>query len=502
MDKTLRCNTLEDFPSLRGATVILRVDVNSPVDPKSKKVLANPRIAAHAKTIALLCKKGAKVVILAHQGRKGDPDCLPLAQHALLLSKAAGIKIAFSADPHVVSERSLEAVVRLKSGSALLLDNVRFLDEETASKPPEELARGLLVGRLAPHAQLYVDDAFSNAHRAHASIVGFPKVLASAAGPVMVSELEGALSARNPARRPSVYVLGGAKPEEVLGVMKYALEHAVADKILTCGVFGELCVIARGSSLSSEKMAFLREHGQMQHLLALREIIHKFNEFIETPFDFALKDSETGKRREVFLTMLHNETVPSGDIGEKTARKYAKIVARSKTIYVKGPAGMYEDPLFEHGTRTIFTAVANNAGATTLVAGGNTLNAFEKLNIPTDKITFKSLGGGVLMNVLEGKELPAIVALQESAKQFGTTLGFHELPAAKPVPVPKPAGPKPVRPSTKPPSRKAPALRPSKAMARSAKTNRPKAAPRPIRRKSPRSSKKPSHPAKKNKKRR
>ncbi len=424
---------IDDFGSLRGALVLLRIDVNSPVDPSTKKIIANPRLESHARTIALLSKKGAKVVVLAHQGRKGESDCIPLAQHAQALSKFSGVKVGFSADSHVVSEDTLEKIVALKSGQVLLLDNLRFLDEETAVKSPDELARGMLVGRLAPHAQLYVNDAFSNAHRAHASMVGFPRVLASCAGPVMLSELQGAIVAREASKRPCVYVLGGAKPEEVLGVMKYALEHERVDKILTSGVIGELCVIARGSSLSAEKMAWLKDKGYAAHLLTLREIIHRYNEFVETPFDFALKDPVTGERREVFLTVLHNETAASGDIGEKTSRKYAKIVARAKTLYVKGPCGMYEDPLFAHGTRTVFTAVANNAGATALVAGGNTLNAFDRLGIPTNKITHRSLGGGVLLDLMQGKELPAIEALREAQKHFGTTLGYHALPEAKEV---------------------------------------------------------------------
>lgn len=426
--------SIDDFGSIRGKTVIARIDVNSPVDPKTKKIGENARIKAHAKTLALLCTKGAKVIILAHQGRKGGDDFLPLAQHAKLLAKASGKPVAYAADPLVVGPKTLAAAKSLKPGQLLLLDNVRYLDEETDKMTPLEQAHGVLVSSLAPLADIYVDDAFSNAHRAHASITGFPQVLSSAAGPVMLSELDGARMAMEPAKRPNIYVLGGAKPEEVIGIIKHALSNSSVDKILTSGVIGELVVIARGSTLSADKMKWLAEKGYTSHLLALREVIHFYNEFIETPFDFAIKDPD-GKRREVFLTALNRETAASGDIGHKTAAKYAKIVARARTLYVKGPCGIYEDPIFQEGTRTVFSAVAANQNAFSLVAGGNTSDAFSKLGIPTTNITHLSIGGGVLLDLMAGMKLPAVEALQQAAKEFGTKTGYR--PPA-PVPLPEP----------------------------------------------------------------
>ncbi len=426
--------TIDSFGSLKGKTILLRVDINSPIDFKTLKITSNPRIQAHSKTILLLSSKGAKVVVLAHQGRKGGDDFFPLEEHAKLISKLIKKPVIFHPDTQVVSEKTLEQIKKLKDGQIMLLDNVRYLDEETAKLDVANQTRTPLVNNLAPLMSIYVDDAFSNAHRAHISMTGFPAVLPSAAGPVMLSELESAKKAAEPSKRPAVFLMGGAKPEEIIGIMKHALENSTVDKILTAGLIGELCVIARGSSLTENKMKWLKEKGYDKHLLPLREVMHSYHEFIETPFDFAILDKETGKRREIFLTTLSKEIELIGDIGKKTYTKYSKILAKAKTIYVKGPCGIYEDEEFQEGTRTTLTAVANNAGAYSLVAGGNTSDAFEKLKIPQTNIGHLSIGGGVLLEYLAGTPLPAIIALQESAKNFGTELGYHPY-VAKPVEV-------------------------------------------------------------------
>ncbi len=408
-------NALDVFKPLRGKLVLLRVDLNSPIE--KGKVQENPRFAAHAATIAGLVAKGAKVVLLAHQGRKGDKDFSSLKPHAAILGKLVGKKILFSEDPAVISQKTLASVARLKAGEIMLLDNVRYLDDEAVEKTAEEHAKSSgLVKALAPMADLFVDDAFSNAHRGHASMVGFCAVLPSAAGPVMVRELEGGLKARENAKRPSVYLLGGAKPDDVLKLMAYALRKGVVDKILTSGVIGELCLLARGSQLPASKMAELKKAGFLEALLPVRDLIHEFHEFIETPFDFAYAD-ENGERHEVMLTHLTEAPFPTGDIGIKTSNKYSKIAARSATVYVKGPCGKYEEKPFENGTRAVFTAIGNSK-AYTLVGGGHTLAAFEKFGIPASRLSHVSLGGGALLELMQGRELPAIKALELSAKKF------------------------------------------------------------------------------------
>ncbi len=404
----------DDFKPLRGKLVLVRVDLNSPLE--KRRVQSNPRFVAHSQTIRDLAARGAKVVVLAHQGRKGDKDFTSLKQHSQILSKLIGKKVIFTDDPHVVSEKTLAAVEKLKAGEIMLLDNVRYLDDEAVEKTPQEHSRSALVNALAPLADLFVCDAFSNAHRSHASMVGFCVVLASAAGPVMLRELEGGLKAREHAKRPNVYLLGGAKPDDVLELMEYALRKGVVDKILTSGVIGELCLIARGNQLPASKLAELQKAGFMSALLPVRDLIHEFHEFIETPFDFAYAD-EKSNRCELMLTSLYSAQGPIGDIGTKTANKYAKVCGKAATVYVKGPCGKYEEKPFEQSTRRIFEAIANSS-AYSLVGGGHTLQAFEKFGIPTTKLSHVSIAGGALLELMQGKELPAIKALELAARKF------------------------------------------------------------------------------------
>ncbi len=397
----------------------MRVDLNSPVEA-SGKIEPNPRFIAHAETIKFLVGKGAKTVVLAHQGRNGQEDCISLSQHAKLLSKLIGKKILFSPDREVVSTKTLKAVASLKAGEVMLLDNVRFLDDEALERSVEEHAKSSLVHALAPLAQLFVQDAWSNSHRKHASMVGFASSLPCAMGPVFQRELEAARRARENASHPVTYILGGVKPEEVLKLMEYALKNQVADKILTTGVIGELCLLARGNKLPEAKMQWLKENKFLPHLLFVRDLIHTFHEFIETPFDFAY-EGDDGQRHEVMLTQLPFCEKPIFDIGTKTARKYSKAVMNSRTVFIKGPCGKYEEKPFEHGTRTVLEAIANSK-AYSLTGGGHTLAAMLKFGIPESKLSFVSLAGGALLEFLQGNELPAFTALQYACKKFGNRL--------------------------------------------------------------------------------
>jgi len=179
--------TLDDF-DLNGKTVIIRVDINTYYDASSKKLSDSPRIKAHAKTIKELQEKKAKVVVLAHQGRKGDDDFISLEKHAELLNKYLEKPIEFVDD--IVGEKAKKKIRELKEGEGILLDNVRFLEDETKEKSIEEHANSTIVKELAPLANYFVLDGFSVAHRSHASVVGFSTVLPSIAGRVMERELK------------------------------------------------------------------------------------------------------------------------------------------------------------------------------------------------------------------------------------------------------------------------------------------------------------------------
>ena len=196
--------TMDDF-DFKNKTALVRVDFNSNIDPKTKKILEAPRIRAHGETtIEELVKKGAKVVILAHQGRPGDPDFAPLKQHAEFLSKVLGKPVKYVDD--LFGEKAQKAIKQLKSGEVLVLKNVRTYPDELKKGTPEEQAKSEFVQKLAPLADVFVNDAFSAAHRAQISIVGFTAVLPSVAGRIMERELKALTKAVERPEKPCVYL--------------------------------------------------------------------------------------------------------------------------------------------------------------------------------------------------------------------------------------------------------------------------------------------------------
>ncbi|MEM0329143.1 MAG: phosphoglycerate kinase, partial [Nitrososphaerota archaeon] len=277
--------TLDDV-DVRGKVVIVRADLNSPIDPQTGMIQDNERIQAHAETLKELAEKGARVVVLAHQGRKGDPDFLPLEQHAKLLSKHVGKPVKYV--PDLIGEKAVEAVKSLRSGEILLLENVRILDEETAEKSPEEHARGALVSKLSGLADLFVLDAFSAAHRAHASIVGFAAVLPTVAGRVMERELK-ALSEILEKRSSMILFMGGNKPDDCIKVIEALLSRRKPEIkiLLSAGILGQLFLASEGRNLGEPSMAYIRKKGFEPLIGKVRDLAAKLGDRLRKPIDVA-----------------------------------------------------------------------------------------------------------------------------------------------------------------------------------------------------------------------
>lgn len=400
--------TLDDV-KVKNKTVILRVDINSPYDETTKKIELSERLIESAKTVKELSKKGAKVVIIAHQGRKGDPDFIPLEQHAKLLTEQVGKNVEFVND--IIGEKAVNKIKNLKEGEIVLLDNVRFLDEEAQDKPPEEHSKGKLVQTLAPLADIFVNDAFSAAHRSHASMVGFTKVLKSVVGRSMEKEITSIKKIFNKMKisKHDTFVLGGAKPDEPLNVMEFMLKKRTVDRILVSGAIGELFLITQGYKLGEANMEFLKKEKYLDYLPQVEKLWKKYKNKIMTPVDFAIEVN--GKRQEVFAEELPvNSQIL--DIGIKSCVKYAGIIHESKSLVFKGPSGVYEKDGFELGTRIILEAIANSKGFS-LIGGGHTLSALDKLKFDKNIFSHVSLGGGALIVYLSGKKMPGIEALKK-----------------------------------------------------------------------------------------
>ncbi len=400
--------TLDDF-DFKGKTALVRVDFNSPVDPNTKKVLDDTRIKAHGEsTIKELSQKGAKVVILAHQGRPGDADFISLREHAQILSKILAKPVRYVDD--VFGDRAQKAIKELKNGEILVLDNVRSFADEQKKGTPEDHAKTELVRKLAPLANVFVNDAFAAAHRAHVSIVGFTAVLPSVAGRIMEREVKALTKVVQNPEKPCVYVLGGAKADDALKISQYVLKNDIADHVLTGGVVGHLFLAAKGVDLGKPNMEFMDKKELTQFVPGIRELMKSYPKNIEVPADLAVEAD--GKRMEIPISALPTK-YPIFDIGAETGRRYADIINGAKSIVVSGPMGVFENKQFAFGTTKTFEAIASSQ-AFSLVGGGHSIAAVEELGL-AKKMGYISTAGGALIEFLMGEQLPGVAALEKAA---------------------------------------------------------------------------------------
>jgi len=404
----LKLLTLDDV-AVEGKTVLVRVDFNSPIDMETKKILDETRIRTHGEaTIKELVQKGAKVVILAHQGRPGEPDFTSLEQHAVVLSKVLGKRIKYTND--IFGEKVQKAIRELQNSEVIVLENVRNFADERKKGTPEEHAKTEMVKKLAPLIDLFVNDAFAAAHRAHVSIVGFTAVLPSVAGRIMERELESLRKVLENPEKPCVFILGGAKADDSLEISKYVLDNGVADYVLTGGVAGHVFLVARGFDLGKPNVDFLQRKELMRIVPGIQELMQRYPDEIKAPLDIAVEVD--GGRKELSVDELPTN-YPILDVGAKTVENYTKIIGNAKSIVVSGPMGVYEKSDFVFGTKRIFGEVANSQGFS-LAGGGHTVAALQKLEL-SNKISYISTAGGALTEFLMGKKLPGVTALEKAA---------------------------------------------------------------------------------------
>lgn len=383
--------------NVKNKKIILRVDFNSPV--KKGKIIPGRRMKSHVKTVKDLRKKGASIILISHQGRKGKKDFLPLKQHAEAFSKMIRKNVRYI--DSIADEKAIEAIEAMKKGDVILLENVRFLDEEI-SKPKN----ANYVRKLSEHVDLFMNDAFSVSHREHASVVGFPKRLPSTAGPNLIEELETLDKFVDHREYPTVYVLGGAKIDEDLEVAEHMLKTSRCDTVLACGVFGEILLQASGFDLGA-KTDWLEKNGFAKIMTKIKKFHRKYSDRIILPVDLAIKSN--GRRKEISVKELPTNAM-TRDIGADTISIFKEYIEEAKIIVMKGPVGVFENRLFMKGTKNILKAVSGGK-AKSLIGGGHLTEAIDRFKFKESDFTHISLGGGALITYLAGKSMPGVMVL-------------------------------------------------------------------------------------------
>ncbi|MDP7282721.1 MAG: phosphoglycerate kinase [Candidatus Undinarchaeales archaeon] len=400
--------TMDDF-DFSGKTALVRVDINCPIDPETNEFLDVRRMKIHSKTIKELSQKGAKVVVMSHQGRPGSEyDFTNMEKHAGELSKHVGVDIKYI--PDVIGPTAQSAIKLMSNGEVILLDNVRFLSEELLKRPSDVQANTHFVKSLTPLADYFVSDAFATAHRSQPSLVGFCETLPSCAGRVMQEEVEVMAKVLESNKKPAIYVAGGAKVKSSLRVIKTFLETGVMDKILTSGLVASVFLSAKGYDVPGKDYV----ENYDDHIKTAKELLAEYSSQIELPVDLAL--DKQGKRFEVSLSEM---PLPYkvADIGNGTIGRYKYIIENAGTIIANGPAGVFEEPQFEKGTMEIVKSIAE-ADAFSVVGGGHIAIAITKAGLE-DKITHISTGGGACITHLAGIKLWALAALEKAAEKQG-----------------------------------------------------------------------------------
>lgn len=397
--------------NVSGKRVLFRPDINSPIDKQGRIVNTN-RLEKTVPTLKYLADGGAKIAIIAHQGDTLDyQNLISMREHAEILSKLSGVRVAYLDD--VAGDAAIEAVRNLKAGEAVLLGNLRYLTEEVSTfekdvkLTADEMLSTYLVRRLGGLFDVYVNDAFSAAHRNAPSMVAFQKLMPSYAGPLFFKEYEALWKVLNGAAKPVVFVLGGAKISDAFGMMGKVLKDGVADKILATGVTGVVMQLARGVRMGAKYEKWLKDRDLSVFVDEARELLKDYADKFVLPTDFAVE--ENGKRREVGLNELPLDDKMFSDIGEKSILAFEAEIKKAGTIFVNGPAGVYENDIFAEGTSRVWKAVAAADGYS-VIGGGDTVSAAARF-VDLNDVDYVCTAGGAMVRFLSGKRLPLIEAM-------------------------------------------------------------------------------------------
>ena len=408
--------TIDDF-DLSGQNVILRIDINSSINPENGDLLDDTRIKRHSATVKELSDKYARVIVLAHQSRAVKLDFVNLEKHGERMSQIINKNIKFIDD--IYGKEAIKHINNIKDGEIILLDNVRFDNEEIKlSKFMNDnfdlQRKSKMVRKLSPKASFFINDAFAASHRCQPSLVGFAEDMPALAGRVMQRELDFLGKAISSGPTPRIAVLGGSKAADSVAIAENFLQKGV-EKILTGGVVANIFLIASGVDIGKASTEFIEKHipNHKNVIKLAKDLLKKFKGRIEIPTDVALNID--GRRYGTNVSNLPQEH-SLFDIGIDTLVNYINMIEEAGTIIANGPMGVFEDSEFSTGTNEVFSAISKSDGMT-VVGGGETAMAFNQMGL-ADGIRHISTGGGACISFMSGETMPALEAMRRSKNKF------------------------------------------------------------------------------------
>ena len=386
-----------DSIEARGKRVLVRVDFNVPI--KDGVVTDDTRIRAALPTIEKLVADGARVILMSHRGRPagtGFEAEFSLKPAADKLAEILGMPVAFAAD--TVGENAQAKAAALEDGQILVIENLRFDKREKKNDPA-------FCEELAALAELYVNDAFGTAHRAHASTAGVAALLPAYAGYLMEREVATLTGMLDQPKRPFVAILGGSKVSDKIKVIDALMEKA--DTLIIGGGMCFTFLMAQGVGTS------LKEEDWVERAADMLKKAEEKGVKLLLPVDVVVADRFA---EDASTAIVSVDAIPEDmmglDIGPETEKLYAQAIAEAASVFWNGPMGVFEMKAFESGTKAVALAVADNAEADTIIGGGDSVAAVNKFDL-ADKMTFISTGGGASMELVQGEALPGVVALEK-----------------------------------------------------------------------------------------
>lgn len=391
---------------LKGKKVLMRVDINSNIDVENYKIRESPRIAALVPALEEL--KESAVIIMAHQSRPGNEDFTDLDIHAKEIEKQLGRQVKFVKD--LFGKDAVKAIKKLKPGEVLVLNNVRKWEPEMKGYDDFSVAENTeMVKTLYPLVDYVIVDAFGAAHRAHVSIIGWPKMIA---GPITEKELSALKKIIEDPEKPMTMLIGGAKAIDKFKAMKFNFDNQKLDYALCSGLTAILIFESLGKNMGEPNRKIIAKDLEVNKDM-IGETYERYKDKIILPEDLVIDDN--GNRKTITIDEAATYNTTTGDVGPKTVEKFKEFIMKSKTIVANGPPGIFEKEVFRESTNEMIEAMvkATKENDALTIIGGGEMGAAASMAGLSDQVSFISTAGGAMLEILSGKDLPMIRALRE-----------------------------------------------------------------------------------------